>query len=112
MTTSIIDGFQVASMADVKTYTGLVARKPVYGVSEKASFKPVSTATETSQKIETSPKASLHMILFQKANNKGVDQTARMRRLVCAFAVHKPQKTGFLASRSNYLSRDMRFLTM
>ena len=27
---------------------GLVARKPVFGVSDKASFKPVSLATETS----------------------------------------------------------------
>ena len=27
---------------------GLVARKPVFGVSEKASFKPVSSAAETS----------------------------------------------------------------
>ena len=26
---------------------GLVARKPVFGVSDKASFKPVSSATET-----------------------------------------------------------------
>ena len=26
----------------------LVARKPVIGVSDKASFKPVSSATETS----------------------------------------------------------------
>ena len=29
-------------------YLGLVARKPVFGVSDKASFKPVSSATETS----------------------------------------------------------------
>ena len=27
---------------------GLVARKPVFGVSVEASFKPVSSATETS----------------------------------------------------------------
>ena len=26
---------------------GLVATKPVFGVSDKASFKPVSSATET-----------------------------------------------------------------
>ena len=26
---------------------GLVARKPVFGVPDKASFKPVSSATET-----------------------------------------------------------------
>ena len=37
---------------------------------------------------------------FQKANNKGADQTARMRRLVCACVVCKPPKTGFLATRS------------
>ena len=38
---------------------------------------------------------------FQSANNKGADhdQTARMRKLVGAFAVRKPPKTGFLASR-------------
>ena len=32
---------------------------------------------------------------FQIANNKGADQTARMRRLVCAFVVHKQQSHGF-----------------
>ena len=32
-------------------------------------------------------------------NNKGTDQAARMRRLVCACVVRKPPKTGFLASR-------------
>ena len=36
---------------------------------------------------------------FQTANNKGADQTARMRRLVCDFVVRKPRKTGFLTSR-------------
>ena len=29
-------------------YIGLVTTKPVFGVSDKASFKPVSSATETS----------------------------------------------------------------
>ena len=32
---------------------------------------------------------------FQKVNNKGVDQSAQMHRLVCTFV-----KTGFLASRT------------
>ena len=32
-------------------------------------------------------------------NNKGADQTAWLRRVVCALAVPKPPKTGFLASR-------------
>ena len=48
-----------------KTYfiLGLVVRKPVIGVSAKASFKPVSSATETSKNIEISPVASLHILL-------------------------------------------------
>ena len=45
------------------SHMGLVVRKPVFRVSDKASFKPVSSATETSWKIEISPVASLHMIL-------------------------------------------------
>ena len=36
---------------------------------------------------------------FHLANNKGADQTARMRRLVCAFVVRKPPKTGLFVSR-------------
>ena len=32
-------------------------------------------------------------------NNKGAEQTGLMRRLVCAFIVPKPPKTGFLATR-------------
>ena len=78
---------------------GLYVTKPVFGVSHKASFKAVSSATETSWKIEISPVASLHMILSKKANNKGADQTVRMRRLICACVVRKPTKTGFLTSR-------------
>ena len=48
---------------------GLVARKPVFGVSDKESFKPVSSATETIWKIEISPVASLHTVksrLFER----------------------------------------------
>ena len=36
---------------------------------------------------------------FQKVNNKGADQTARMHRLVCACVALKPQEAGFLAPR-------------
>ena len=32
---------------------------------------------------------------FQKANNKGADQTARMGRLVCACVVRKSPKSRF-----------------
>ena len=36
------------------------------GCFDKECFKPVSSAKETSLKIEISPAASLHMILFKK----------------------------------------------
>ena len=78
---------------------GLNETKPVFGVSDKASFKPVSSATETSKKIEISPLASLYMILSEKTNNKGADKTAWIGRLVYTCVVHKPPKTGFLVSR-------------
>ena len=42
---------------------GLVAKKPVFGVSDKARLKPVSSATETSYKTEISLVASLNMVL-------------------------------------------------
>ena len=38
---------------------------------------------------------------FHAANNIGADQSALMRRLVCAFVVGQPPKTGFLASRQD-----------
>ena len=41
---------------------------------------------------------------LQKANNNGADQTARMRRLVRAFVVRKPPKTGFLTLMPNLSS--------
>ena len=34
---------------------------------------------------------------FQKVNNKGADQTAGMRRLVCPFVFGKPEDTFFRA---------------
>ena len=40
---------------------------------------------------------------FQKANNKGADQTARMCRLVCACVDRKSLKTGFLTSKPIYI---------
>ena len=80
-------------------YLGLVVRKPVLRVSDKVSFKPVSSATETSEKFQISLVASLHYDTFHIENNKGADQTARMRMPVCACVVRKPTKTGFLASR-------------
>ena len=54
-------------------HMGLVVRKTVFGGGgggggcfDKECFKPVSSAKETSLKIEISPAASLHMILSKK----------------------------------------------
>ena len=49
---------------------------------------------------------------FQQANNKYADQTARMRRLVCACVICKPPKTGFLASRPICEIAPMKFVTV
>ena len=46
-------------------HIGFDMTKPVFGVSNKARLKPVSSASEASYKIEISPVASLDMILSQ-----------------------------------------------
>ena len=51
---------------------GLNARKPVFEVSDKARFKPVSLAAETSLKIEYWLAASLDMILCNKQITKAL----------------------------------------
>ena len=38
----------VSNVCAMSFYLGLVGRIPVFGVSDKVSFKPVSSATETS----------------------------------------------------------------
>ena len=55
-------------------YMGLAARKPVFGVSDKASFKPVY-----SDYLENGNFACSMYIYdtFQQANNKGADQLAQ-----------------------------------
>ena len=69
----------------------LVARKPVFGVSDKVRMKPFSAAAETSQKLEICLIASFRYDIFRRANNKRANQTARIRRLVCAGVVLKPR---------------------
>ena len=57
-------------------YMGLDVRKSVFfGVSEKARFKPVSSATETCLSLV----AKSRYDNVQKAYNKGTDQSACMR---------------------------------
>ena len=73
---------------------GPVARKPVFRVSDKESFKPVSSATETSLKIEISPAASLHMILSKKRITKVLNRLHRYAGGLSAsvlFANHRGQ---------------------
>ena len=45
-------------------------------------------------------------------NNKGADQFARLRRLVCGFVVQKPPKTDLLAWRPNYIADEERKQTL
>ena len=73
---------------------GRNATNSVFSVSDKVRLKSVSSATET----RNFACSKFIYNTFYKANNKGADQSVRMRRLVCAF-VHKPQKTGFFTSR-------------
>ena len=61
---------------------GLDAMKPVFGVSNKARLKRVSSASE---------QAYINFDTFQRANNKGADPL-----LIATL------KTGFLASRRIY----------
>ena len=63
-------GFKIQQILRVNI--GLVARKSVFGVSPKASFKPVSSATEISWKIEISTVASLHTMPFKKRITKAL----------------------------------------
>ena len=51
---------------------GLVVTKPVFGVSEKARLKPVSSATETRKKIEISLVASLDIVLYKTRITKAL----------------------------------------
>ena len=44
---------------------GLDLTKPIFWVSDKSKLKPVSSATETSYKIESLLVAGLDMIYFQ-----------------------------------------------
>ena len=56
------------------------------GPDAKKIVKPVCSDTETSFNIETACYRRSYYT-FQRVNNKGADQTVRMRRLVCDFVV-------------------------
>ena len=74
----------------------LAGRKPVFGISEKATFKLVSSATQTGKKFEISPVESLHMILSTKRITKVL---IRLRGCACWSApvlFANPQRQVFL----------------
>ena len=50
-------------VAIIGVYTCLITTKPVFGVSDKVRFKPVSSATETRNKTGISLVANLGMVL-------------------------------------------------
>ena len=53
-----------------RCHLGLDATKPVFGVSDKARLKPVSSATESSYKIEMLLVVSLDKVLSNKQITK------------------------------------------
>ena len=75
-------------------YMGLVVRKPVFGVSDKAIFK--NSLHSYRDKLENFNFicSKLRYGTFQKANNKGADQPAHPRSLISAFVVRNPEDRG------------------
>ena len=64
-----------------------------------SSGLPGNRDPNQSPQLQRLARASSDIVLSKRTNNKIADQSARVRRLVCAFVVRKPPKTGFLASR-------------
>ena len=64
--------FILTCFSHISVIIGPLRDKTCLRVSDKASFKPVSSATETSKKIEISPVVSLHMILSRKRITKAL----------------------------------------
>ena len=94
-------GFWIVSLclkSSCRSYIGLDATKPVFGVCEKVRLKLVCSPTGTSY-IEI-----LH-ILFDLIPY-APSTIFRMCRLVCAFVVHKPRRpVGFSCVKAKILCR-------
>ena len=67
------------------------------GVCDMVRLKPVCSATKTIN-VKLLNTASL-AIAFLRANNKGADQTAHMRRLICALVIRMQQICSVYFSR-------------
>ena len=68
-------------------------RKPVFGIFDQVRLKPACSATEATERHEITNVETRGIILSRKGTTKV--QTARMRRLICAFVVHIWQKQVF-----------------
>ena len=76
-------------------WLGLVARNPVFGVSDKSRLKPVSSATETSKKNEISIVASFDMIFSKPRITKALISMRRCTGRSVPVLFANPE-TGFL----------------
>ena len=85
--TTIIKGVRKKLPQKSRLEMSLVTRKPVFWVFDQVRLKPACTAPEARWRLEISDIETRSMILPRQRNNKGADQTARMRRLICAFVV-------------------------
>ena len=61
-------------------------RKPVFGVFDHASLKPTCSVKEI-RMLKFCVYSKFINYTFQRLNNIVADQTARPRRMVCAFVV-------------------------
>ena len=74
---------------------GLIATKPVIGFSDNARLKTSLLSYIDYLENWNFAYSRLRYYSLPRANNKGADQSAQMRRLVCAFVVRQPPKTVF-----------------
>ena len=84
---------------EIQKHLGLIAKNKL---SSGFLTKCVSKQSPKLQRLARKLKChctELTYDTFQKANNKGADQSARMQRLVCACVVPNTLKTGFLPLR-------------
>ena len=72
---------------------------PSGGGVDKECFKPVSSAIETSLKIEILPFSKFTYDTFQKANKKALIRLSGCAGWTAPVLFANPPKTGFLASR-------------
>ena len=83
---------------DVLKRLGIDTRNPLFGAYELVRrLNPACLATKTSLNFEKKKyvcdESSYHN--YNKANNKGADQTAQMRSLVCASVIRMQENQDF-----------------